>query len=137
MASVNKVIILGNLGKDPDIHVTKSGTSIANMSVATSFSWKDKDSGEREEKTEWHKVAMFGKLAEIAGEYLTKGSKVYLEGRLQSRSWEDDEGNTRYTTEIVAHEMKMLGDKKEGGEKRPKPKARKPEVVDSDDGIPF
>tara|TARA_R110000744_G_scaffold380568_1_gene503240 strand:+ start:20925 stop:21488 length:564 start_codon:yes stop_codon:yes gene_type:complete len=101
MAGVNKVIILGNLGKDPDVRFLPSGGSVANLTIATSESWKDKQTGEAKEKTEWHRVVMFGKLAEIAGEYLKKGSKVYIEGALQTRKWTNSEGQDQYTTEIV------------------------------------
>ena len=106
---VNKVIVVGNLGNDPDTRYMPSGSAVTNISVATSESWKDKQSGEQKEKTEWHKVAMFGRLAEIAAEYLRKGSQVYIEGKLQTRKWQDKDGHDRYTTEIVANEMQMLG----------------------------
>jgi single-strand DNA-binding protein len=106
---VNKVILIGNLGRDPEIRYSPSGSAVANVSVATTESWKDRDSGERQEKTEWHRVVFFGKLAEIAGEYLKKGSQVYIEGRIQTRKWQDNTGNDRYTTEIVAGNMQMLG----------------------------
>ena len=110
MSSVNKVIIVGNLGDDPKINYSSSGSTITNLSVATTESYKDKQ-GEKQEKTEWHRVVMYNKLAEIAGEYLKKGSKVYLEGRLQTRKWADKQGVDHYSTEIVANEMKMLGGK--------------------------
>ena len=106
---INKAIIVGNLGRDPEVRYTANGNAIANITVATTESWKDKQSGERQEKTEWHRVVFFGRLAEIAGEYLKKGSQVYIEGRLQTRKWEDKSGQERYTTEIVASEMQMLG----------------------------
>ncbi|MCG3772576.1 MAG: Single-stranded DNA-binding protein [Nitrosomonadaceae bacterium] len=106
---VNKVIIVGNLGQDPDTKAMPSGMTVCNLRIATSESWKDKTSGETKEQTEWHSVAMFGRLAEIAGEYLRKGSQVYIEGRLRTRKWQDKTGNDRYTTEIVANEMQMLG----------------------------
>lgn len=108
MASVNKVILVGNLGRDPEVRYMPDGAAITNISVATTDAWKDKN-GEKQERTEWHRVAFFGKLAEIAGEYLKKGSQVYLEGRLQTRKWQDKEGQDRYTTEIVADRMQMLG----------------------------
>lgn len=108
MASVNKVILVGNLGRDPEVRYMPEGGAIANVSVATTDTWKDK-SGEKQERTEWHRVAFFGKLAEIAGEYLKKGSQIYVEGRLQTRKWQDKEGQERYTTEIVADRMQMLG----------------------------
>ena len=109
MASVNKVIIVGNLGKDPETRFMPNGEAVTNITVATSESWKDKTSGEKQEKTEWHRVTFYRRLAEIAGEYLKKGSQVYVEGRLETRKWTDKEGNDRYTTEIIANEMKMLG----------------------------
>ncbi len=108
MASVNKVIIIGNLGRDPETRYMPEGGAICNISVATTDKWKDKN-GEMQEKTEWHRVAFFGKLAEIAGEYLKKGSQVYVEGRLQTRKWQDKDGNDKYSTEIVANQMQMLG----------------------------
>lgn len=105
---VNKVILVGNLGQDPEVRQMPNGESVANFTVATSESWKDKNTGEQKENTEWHRVAMYRRLAEIAGEYLRKGSKVYIEGRLQTRKWQDQQGQDRYTTEIVANEMQML-----------------------------
>ncbi|HYC38315.1 MAG TPA: single-stranded DNA-binding protein [Usitatibacter sp.] len=108
MASVNKVILIGNLGRDPETRYMPDGGAITNISIATTDTWKDKQ-GEKQEKTEWHRVAFFGKLAEIAGEYLKKGSQVYVEGRLQTRKWQDKDGNDKYTTEIVADRMQMLG----------------------------
>jgi single-strand DNA-binding protein len=108
MASVNKVILIGNLGRDPETRYMPDGGAITNISIATTDAWKDKN-GEKQEKTEWHRVAFFGKLAEIAGEYLKKGSQVYVEGRLQTRKWQDKEGVDKYTTEIVADRMQMLG----------------------------
>ena len=104
---INKVILVGNLGKDPEIRYTASGAAIANITIATSESWRDKQSGEKKEKTEWHRVVFFSRLAEIVGEYLKKGSQVYVEGRLQTRKWQDQSGQDRYTTEIVANEMQM------------------------------
>lgn len=112
---VNKVILVGNLGKDPDMKYTASGAAIANITVATSESWTDKQSGEKREKTEWHRVVFFRRLAEIAGEYLRKGSQVYIEGKLQTRKWQDQNGQDRYTTEVVGDEMQMLGSRG-GGE---------------------
>ncbi|MBI3545741.1 MAG: single-stranded DNA-binding protein [Gammaproteobacteria bacterium] len=106
---VNKVILVGNLGRDPEVRYSPNGAAVANVTLATSESWKDKTSGEKQEKTEWHRVVFFGRLAEIAGEYLKKGSQIYVEGRLQTRKWTDKEGHERYTTEIVAGEMQMLG----------------------------
>jgi single-strand DNA-binding protein len=118
MASVNKVILIGNLGRDPETRYMPDGGAITNISVATTDKWKDKN-GEPQEKTEWHRVAFFGKLAEIAGEYLKKGSQVYVEGRLQTRKWQDKEGQDKYTTEIVADRMQMLGSRQGmgGGER--------------------
>ena len=108
MAAVNKAILIGNLGKNPDMRYTPEGTAITNITLATTENWKDKN-GEKQEKTEWHNVVFFGKLAEIAGEYLTKGSQIYVEGRIRTRKWQDKEGQDRYTTEIVAGIMQMLG----------------------------
>jgi single-strand DNA-binding protein len=108
MASVNKVILIGNLGRDPETRYMPEGGAVTNVSIATTEKWKDK-SGEPQEKTEWHRVAFFGKLAEIAGEYLKKGSQVYVEGRLQTRKWQDKDGQDKYSTEIVANVMQMLG----------------------------
>ena len=105
---VNKVILVGNLGQDPEVRVMGNGGSVANLSIATSESWKDQQ-GQQQERTEWHRVVMYRRLAEIAGEYLKKGSQVYLEGKLQTRKWQDQSGNERYTTEIVADQMQMLG----------------------------
>ena len=112
---VNKVILVGNLGKDPEVRYAPSGQAIANINIATTESWKDKNPGEKQEKTEWHRVVFFSRLAEIVGEYLKKGSQVYIEGRLQTRKWQDKEGKDRYTTEIVANEMQMLGSRQGGG----------------------
>lgn len=106
---VNKVILVGNLGQDPEVKYMPSGGAVCNVSLATADSWKDKNSGERQERTEWHRVVFFNRLAEITGEYLRKGSQVYVEGRLQTREWQDKDGQKRYTTEIVANEMQMLG----------------------------
>jgi single-strand DNA-binding protein len=114
MASVNKVIVVGNLGRDPETRYMPDGAAITNVSVATSFQWTDKASGEKKEETEWHRVVFRGKLAEVAGEYLKKGSQVYVEGRLRTRKWQDKEGKDRYTTEIVVNEMTMLGGKSSG-----------------------
>jgi len=106
---VNKVILVGNLGKDPEVRYMPNGNAVANITLATTDSWKDKQSGEQQEKTEWHRIVMFRRLGEIAGEYLKKGSQVYIEGKLQTRKWQDNSGNDRYTTEIVANDMQMLG----------------------------
>ena len=112
---VNKVILVGHLGKDPEVRYSPNGGAVANITLATSESWKDKTSGEKQERTEWHRVAFFGRLAEIAGEYLKKGAQIYVEGRLQTRKWQDKEGKDRYTTEIVANEMQMLGSREGRG----------------------
>ena len=109
MASVNKVILVGNLGRDPEIRYLPNGDAVANFSIATTDKWKDKTSGEMKEATEWHRIAMFGRSAEVAGEYLKKGSSVYIEGRLQTRKWTDKEGHERTTTEVRADTMQMLG----------------------------
>jgi single-strand DNA-binding protein len=105
---VNKVILIGNLGKDPEVRYIPSGSAVANLTLATSESWKDQQSGEQQERTEWHNVVFYGRLAEIAGEYLKKGSKVYVEGSLRTRKWQDKNGVDRYTTEIIARDMQML-----------------------------
>jgi single-strand DNA-binding protein len=115
MASVNKVILIGNLGRDPETRYMPNGEAVTNVTLATTESWKDRTSGERQEKTEWHRVTFYRRLAEIAGEYLKKGSQVYVEGRLETRKWTDKEGKDRYTTEIIATEMKMLGSRSGGG----------------------
>ena len=112
---INKVILVGNLGADPETRYMPSGSAVTNLSVATSESWKDKQTGEQNERTEWHKVVMFDRLAEIAAEYLRKGSQVYIEGKLQTRKWQDRDGNDRWTTEIRANEMQMLGGRGGGG----------------------
>src|SRR5438132_7873324 len=106
---INKVIIIGNLGADPETRAMPSGTTVANLRIATSESWRDKQTGEQQERTEWHRVAFFGRLAEIAGEYLRKGSQVYIEGSLRTRKWQDKQGNERYSTEIVGNDLQMLG----------------------------
>jgi len=118
MASVNKVILIGNLGRDPETRYMPDGGAVTNISIATTETWKDKQ-GEKQEKTEWHRIAFFGKLAEIAGEYLKKGSQVYVEGRLQTRKWQDKDGQDKYTTEIIADRMQMLGSRQGmgGGER--------------------
>jgi single-strand DNA-binding protein len=123
MASVNKVILIGNLGRDPEVRYLPEGGAVANISIATTDTWKDK-SGEKQERTEWHRVAFFGRLAEIAGEYLKKGSQVYVEGSLRTRKWQDKEGQERYTTEIRADMMQMLGRREGGG--AAEPMAREP-----------
>lgn len=140
---INKVIVVGNLGADPDTRYMPSGNAVTNISVATSESWNDKETGEKQEKTEWHRVVFFGRLAEIVSEYLKKGSQVYVEGKLQTRKWEDKEGNERWTTEIVANQMQMLGERMSQGasnqNKVTKPDSSSNEFVDEefDDDIPF
>ena len=148
---INKVILVGNLGRDPEIKYTASGSAIANVTVATSESWNDKQTGEKVEKTEWHRVVAFQRLAEIMGEYLKKGSQVYIEGKLQTRKWQDQNGQDRYTTEIVANEMQMLGSRADsagqqqaGGGGFRKPAASQQESAKpaydndfADDDIPF
>ncbi|MGB5439399.1 MAG: single-stranded DNA-binding protein [Gammaproteobacteria bacterium] len=142
---VNKVILVGNLGKDPEVRYMPNGNAVANITLATSESWKDKTSGEQQEKTEWHRIVMFRRLGEIAGEYLKKGSQVYIEGKLQTRKWQDKDGNDRYTTEIVANEMQMLGSRggsaNFSGESAAAPAAKAAPAPaaagDFDDDIPF
>ena len=152
---VNKVTLIGNLGQDPEIRYTANGSAVANVSIATAESWKDRESGEQQERTEWHRVVFFSRLAEIVGEYLKKGSQVYIEGRLQTRKWQDRDGNDRYTTEIVANEMQMLGGRgggsgggggfdapsgppKSGQGGSPAPSSNnEPPMEDFDDDIPF
>lgn len=130
--SVNKVIIIGNLGRDPETRYSADGTAVTNINVATTENWKNKQ-GEKQEKTEWHRISMFGKVAEIAGQYLKKGSMAYFEGKLQTRKWQDKEGVERYTTEIVADRMQMLG-KKDEPKNVQAPKGR---IEDMDSDIPF
>jgi len=124
MASVNKVILIGNLGKDPDVRYLPSGEAVTNITLATTDTWKDKNSGEKKEATEWHRVVFFRKLAEIAGQYLKKGSQVYVEGSLKTRKWQDKDGQDRYTTEIVVDEMKMLGSRQGSGDSGDAPRER-------------
>ena len=139
---VNKVMLLGNIGRDPEVRVSPNGNAIANLTLATSETWKDQQ-GERQERTEWHRIVMFGKTAEIARDYLRKGSKLYLEGKLQTRKWQDKEGRDQYTTEIVAHEFQMLdpkpadGDRPRQPERAPSPPAYQPPAADFDDDLPF
>ncbi|MCF8036203.1 MAG: single-stranded DNA-binding protein [Desulfobacteraceae bacterium] len=147
---VNKVILIGNLGRDPEIRYTQDGNAVANFTLATSMEWRDKASGEKREKTEWHRIVAFRKLGEICGEYLSKGKQVYIEGRLQTRSWEQD-GVTKYMTEVVASEMQMLGGKGAAGgggggynagggfsdEPQPQPAPGGSGGGDTDDDIPF
>ncbi len=112
---VNKVILIGNLGRDPEVRYSPSGQAVANVTLATSEAWKDRNSGEKQERTEWHRIVFFGRLAEVAGEYLKKGAQIYVEGRLQTRKWQDKDGNDRYTTEVVATDMQMLGSRAGAG----------------------
>ena len=154
MASVNKVIIVGNLGADPETKYLPSGDAVTNIRVATTDTWKDKATGEKKEATEWHRIAFFGRLAEVAGEYLKKGSQVYVEGSLRTRKWQDKDGQDRYSTEIRGDVMQMLGRREGGGEARPLPErgaprgeaksapaaagAKKPgKFDDMEDDIPF
>ncbi len=157
MASVNKVILVGNLGADPETRYMPNGDAVANVRLATTESWRDKASGEKREITEWHRVVFYRKLAEIVGQYLRKGSSVYIEGRIRTRKWQDKEGQERYTTEIEANEMQMLGGRQSasssGGEveyggsmpssapssggNRPAPAKKAPSFDDMDDDIPF
>ena len=140
---INKVILVGNLGRDPEIRYTPSGVAVANFTIATTEKWKDKNSGEMQEKTEWHRIVAWRRLGEICGEYLSKGRQVYIEGKLQTNQWEKD-GVTRYTTEIVATEMKMLGSKTQGDGYQPSNQSQAPEYsgpplpgAKDDDDIPF
>ena len=135
---INKVILVGNLGKDPEMKYTASGAAIANITVATSDSWNDKQTGEKVEKTEWHRVVSFQRLAEIMGEYLKKGSQVYIEGKLQTRKWQDQNGQDLYTTEIVASDMQMLGGSGGSNTTSPKPPTKPvPDGSFEDDDFPF
>jgi len=139
---VNKVILIGNLGRDPEVRYMPNGNAVANITLATSESWKDRTTGEPQEKTEWHRVVMFRRLGEIAGEYLKKGSKVYIEGKLQTRKWQDNAGNDRYTTEIIADEMQMLdsrgGSASFADDSVPAAASSAPAAAgDFDDDIPF
>lgn len=156
MASVNKVILVGNLGRDPEVRYSPDGAAICNLSIATTSQWKDKSSGERREETEWHRVVLYNRLAEVAGEYLKKGRQVYIEGRLKTRKWQDkDTGADRYSTEVVGDQMQMLGGRgggEGGGDDQPssapaqqrnlRPAAQQPQstgasLADMDDDIPF
>jgi len=139
MAGVNKVILVGRLGRDPEVRYTPNGVAIANFSIATSEEWKDKDTGEKQERTEWHRIVAWRRLGEICGEYLHKGSQIYIEGRLQTRDWEDRDGNKRYTTEIVAQNMQMLGKpSREGRAESQEERYPTEEPVSiPDDDIPF
>lgn len=149
---INKAILVGNLGADPEVKYTTSGNAVTNITIATSESWKDKQTGQNQERTDWHRIVFFNKLAEIAGEYLRKGSQVYIEGALRTRKWQDQSGQDRYTTEIVASEMQMLGGRQDGGspsqaapqKSRPSPSSNQQTQApqnntldDIDDQIPF
>lgn len=137
---VNKVILIGNLGADPETRFLPSGGAVTNVNLATSESWKDKNTGQQQDRTEWHRVVFFNRLAEIAGEYLNKGSKVYIEGSLRTRKWQSKDGQDRYTTEIVASEMQMLdgrGGSQDSGASQPSGGGAAPPADDFDDDIPF
>ena len=143
MSSVNKVILIGNLGSDPEVRYTPGGSAVANFNIATNEVWNNKE-GNREERTEWHKIVCWNRTAELCGEYLSKGRTVYIEGRIQTRDWEDKEGNKRYTTEVVAQTVKFLGGRGEGAGKAPAKKAASAggspeasEPIPVDDDIPF
>ena len=142
MAGINKVILIGRLGSDPEVRYTPSGVAVANFNIATSEEWKDKDSGEKRERTEWHRIVAWRKLGEICGEYLSKGKQVYIEGRLQTRDWEDRDGNKRYTTEIVASDVQFLGARDSSESARPRSTSSTdyqgmPAQGPADDDIPF
>ena len=143
MAGINKAILVGRLGADPEVRYTPSGVAVANFNIATSEEWRDKDSGEKKERTEWHRIVAWSKLGEICGEYLSKGRQVYIEGRIQTRSWEDRDGNKRYTTEIIASDVQFLGgrdagpgDRVEGGAQASRFESS-PINAPEDDDIPF
>lgn len=149
MASVNKVILMGNLGRDPEVKYMQSGEAVCNVSLATSSSWKDKNTGERREEVEWHRLVFYRRLAEIAGEYLRKGSSIYIEGRLKTRAWTDKDGNQRHTTEVMVDQMQMLGGRDSGqsgggnehkqqAPQNPSTQAAQPtSPADQDDDLPF
>ena len=143
MAGINKAILVGRLGSDPEVRYTPSGVAVANFNIATSEEWKDKDTGEKRERTEWHRIVAWSKLGEICGEYLSKGRQVYVEGRIQTRSWEDRDGNKRYTTEIVASDVQFLGGRDAGPGVRAEGGApasnfeSSPIQAPEDDDIPF
>ena len=140
-SGINKVILVGNLGKDPDMRYTAGGDAVANLSIATSESWNDNQTGEKKEKTEWHRVVFFRRIAEVCGEYLKKGSSVYIEGSLRTRDWENDQGNKRYTTEIIGREMQMLGGRRseDNMDQSPQMNSSSPQPEEGliDDEIPF
>lgn len=130
---VNKVILIGNLGRDPVLRYMPDGTAVASFNVATTDTWKDKNSGQQQEKTEWHRVVFYGRMAEVCGEYLKKGSRIYVEGKLQTRKWQDSGGQDRYTTEVIGRELQML-DGRNANQSAPTPE---PPTGDHDDDIPF
>ena len=140
-SGINKVILVGNLGKDPDMRYTAGGDAVANLSIATSESWNDNQTGEKKEKTEWHRVVFFRRIAEVCGEYLKKGSSIYIEGSLRTRDWDDDQGNKRYTTEIIGREMQMLGGRRseDNMDQSPQMNSSTPQPEEGliDDEIPF
>lgn len=142
MAGINKAILIGRLGSDPEIRYTPSGVAVANFNIATSEEWKDKDTGEKKERTEWHRIVAWRRLGELCGEYLSKGRQVYIEGKIQTRAWEDRDGNKRYTTEIVASDVQFLGGREAAGNARPAAAAASdfqgsPVPEPPDDDIPF
>ena len=142
MAGINKVILIGRLGSDPEVRYTPSGVAVANFNIATSEEWKDKDSGEKRERTEWHRIVAWRRLGEICGEYLSKGQQVYVEGRIQTNTWEDKEGNKRYTTEIIANTVQFLGRRESSESARPRSTTPAdyqgvPAQGPADDDIPF
>ena len=140
MSGVNKVILVGNLGKDPEVRYLEGGTAVANFTIATSETYKDRNSGERKTQTEWHNIVLWRGLAEVAEKYLKKGNQVYIEGKIRTRSWEDKDGNTRYTTEIVGDNMTMLGRREEGERAQreaPVPSGQNPDVQEENDDLPF
>jgi single-strand DNA-binding protein len=142
MAGINKVILIGNLGGDPEVRYTPSGVAVAQFNIATSEEWKDKDSGEKRERTEWHRIVAWRRLGEICGEYLSKGQQVYVEGRIQTNTWEDKEGNKRYTTEIIANTVQFLGRRESSESARPRSTTPAdyqgvPAQGPADDDIPF
>ncbi len=137
---INKAILIGNLGQDPEVRYMPNGNAVANITLATSESWKDKNTGEKQEKTEWHRIVLFKQAAEFVGSYAKKGSKAYVEGKLQTRKWQDKDGQDRYTTEIVAAVVQLLDRAPDGGQqqRRPEPPNREPGPADGfDDDIPF
>ncbi len=143
MASLNKVMLIGNLGQDPDVRSTPNGQTVANFSLATTERWKDKQTGNQEEKTEWHRIVVWGRLAELCRDYLSKGRSIYVEGRLQTRSWEDKDGNKKYTTETIAQTIQFLGKREGAGQNQgatqatPAAQTSGPPPFDADDDIPF